>query len=126
MAKIYTYETTYETEDSEGGAGGETEVRFRYAFTPGTPARIRFDEHDHPPEAAEIDIQAIQVGAGQALAGWLDVSKEEYYVLLAWAEAHRWDALIENAVEEEASAHEAAAEHAYETRRDLERIENDR
>lgn len=35
---------------------GEVEVQVKYTFTPRVPARIRYDENDHPAEGPEIDI----------------------------------------------------------------------
>ena len=124
---FYSYETTYETKDAEGNVIDSREVRFRYTFQPGLPARIRYDEHDHPAEAAEVEIQNIHVEV-ITIAGnrrWFDASAEEHEILRSWAETTIWSEMIVSAIEEEDSAHEAAAEHAYETRRDLERLEND-
>ena len=120
----YTYESTYDPEDPILlTVIGTLEVRIYYTWTPMVPARIRYDENDHPPEGDEIEIQRItkQVeGFHSAKATrFIDTSPLEFEILQVWAETLR-EALIENASEEEESAREAAQEHAYETRRDLE------
>ena len=123
---IYTYETTYEPDDPIlQTVIGTIEARIHYSWAPGVKARIRYDEHDHPEEPDEIEIQRItkQVeGFHSAKATrFVDASPLEFELLQAWAETDlQREALIENAREDEASAEEAAAEHAYETRRDLE------
>ena len=130
MRKLYTYETTYEREGSFENVIASLEVRIFYTWTPGVPARIRYDENDHPAEDDEVEIDGIQIetwqhGLGKsAVYAWTKVYERDLYDQLNdWAEDKLRDNLIENACEEEANAHEAAQEHAYETRRDLDRME---
>ena len=125
--KLYTYETTYECEDAEGAIISSMEVRIHYTWIPMVPARIHWDENDHPMEPDEIEIQRITKevpGFHSAKATrFVDTSSDEFLTVEAFAETNLREALIESASEEEECAEEAAQEHAYETRRDLERME---
>ncbi len=121
MKRLFTYDTTYETEDSEGNVTGSLEVRFKYAFTPRVPARIRYDEHDHPAEGSEIDVHNIHVEV-TTIAGerrWFDASREEYDMLLTWAEETLWEAMEEEAIEADANSRAENAAAAYEARREM-------
>ena len=131
--KLYTYETTYEREDSHENVIAAWEVKIKYTWTPGIPARIRYDENDHPAEGDEIEINDIQIETWQSGLGknavytWTPVKDLDFYdTLNEWAGDKLRDNLIENASEEEGSAHEAAREQVYEARRDLERLDGDR
>ena len=127
MAKLYTYEATYEREDGESNLTGSLDVRFRYTFTPGVKARINYDENDHPAEAAEIDITNIHVELTTLDGGhrWFDAAPNEHEMLLGWALETLYDEMVESATDEDTAESDAAAEHAYETRRDLQMMEED-
>ena len=123
---IHTYETTYEREDHLGNVTASLEVRIEYTFTPGVPARIMWDENDHPAEGPEIEIadileQTWKHGLGkEAVYEWTKIQSQSLYETLSeWAIESLWDNLVEEAIEEEASLEEAAAELAYESRREL-------
>ena len=62
---LYTYETTYEREDSQGNVIASLEVQIKYTFTPGVPARINWNENDHPAEDSEIEIADIMIETWQ-------------------------------------------------------------
>lgn len=40
---------------------GDIDVRISYRSTPGRPARINYNEHDHPAEGAEIDVYEVEM-----------------------------------------------------------------
>ena len=121
----YTYEATYEDCSPDGTVLVSAEVRFTYTVIWGCPARIHYDEHDHPAEGDELEIVNTEV---EGLESYLDVSKkliwrgtnkDEHEILCAWGIAWH-DDMIESARD----AEEAAAEHAAETRADLLRLED--
>ena len=121
----YIYDTTYEREDHEGNVVASVEARFYYTWTPGTPARIRYDEHDHPAWPDEVEITDIKIetwshGLGKnAVYEWTKVYDRDLRETLDnWAELNLRDALIENASEAEAAAEDGAADRAYDEARD--------
>ena len=126
MTKLYTYNTTYERENAEGNVTGSLEVRFKYTFLPGVPARIRYDEHDHPAEAPEIEITHIHIEVTTTDGGkrWFDAIPDDHEMLLGWAREALFDGMVEEAIDEDTAESDAAAEHAYETRRDLQLMED--
>ena len=100
----HTYETTFETFDLDGDIQtGSWEVRIVYNCTPEIPARIRWDENDHPAEDAEVEIlnihEEVTTMAGERR--WFDAGPELTDMVIDWAEETLIDDLIENAGEEE-------------------------
>ena len=61
MARAYMYHFCYTQEDYLETVVAEVEVEIEYNYIPGTPARINYDENDHPAESPEIDIIAVRV-----------------------------------------------------------------
>ncbi len=121
MAHLHTYETTYEREDSEGNVTGSLEVRFKYTFQAGRPAQISGPPEDcYPAEGPEIEIRNVHVETTTIAGGqrWFDALPHEHEMLEPWAIETLWGALVENAIE-------AAQEHAYETRRELQMMGNE-
>lgn len=52
----FTHEVTLSLHDDTGKYVGDIDVRITYVvLSYGTPARVHFDENDHPEEAPEID-----------------------------------------------------------------------
>ena len=127
---LYTYETTYEREDSEGNVICSLEVQFKYTFTPGVPARINWNENDHPAEDPEIEIADImietwQYGLGKnAVYAWTKVYDRDLYdQLYDWGETSWRDNMVENAIEDDECRREAAMELAAEVRRELQEMD---
>jgi hypothetical protein len=57
MSDPFTHETDLTVYDAQGKPRGEIGVRITYRVTVWpVPARIRWDENDHPAEPAEIDV----------------------------------------------------------------------
>lgn len=125
----HTYETTYEAEDHLGNVIGSLEVRIIYTVNWGCPARIHYDEHDHPAEGDELEIVKFEVESVSLLGKpvWRNPSQMENGVLESWANNARLreDMLFE-AREVEAAAEDEAKEHAAEAREDLRRMEEDK
>ena len=128
MAKLYTYDTTYEREDAEGNLTESMGVRFKYNFQPGLPARIRYDEHDHPAEAAEIEVTNIHIEVTTMDGGrrWFDATPDDHEMLLVWAREALFDEMVTEAIDVDTAERDAAAEHAYETRRELLAMDDER
>lgn len=97
----HVYETTYEREDSLGNVIASVEVRFTYTWRPGVPARIHYNEHDHPAEGDEIEI--VKIECEESVKSWHEVDKGAWFdTLYDWG----MDDLMDNMVEE---AREAVA-----------------
>jgi hypothetical protein len=92
--------------------------RVQYRATPGRPARIRFDEYDHPAEDPEIDIDAIELHGHPST--W---AKAEYRLLPpsdplhgkieTWLKAERFSEMCEAADDDG-----DRADYEYDRRRD--------
>ena len=52
-------------------ADGEVVLSVEYTYSPGCPARIHYDENDHPAEGPELEIYNITVDKAPVPA-WLD------------------------------------------------------
>ena len=123
----YTYQATYEDCSPDGVVRVTAEVLITYSVTWGCPARIHYDEHDHPAEGDELEIEKFELEADSLIFSkgttWRTPSKEENTILDVWAEKLREDMLFE-ARETEAEAEseiEARADAEFENRRaDLE------
>ena len=57
----YTYETTYEDESPDGTVRVSAEVRITYTVNWGCPARIHYDENDHPAEPDELEVVKLEI-----------------------------------------------------------------
>ena len=128
MTEIFHYDTTYERADHEGYVTSSLDVRIEYTYQPGVSARIRYDENDHPSEPASIEICGIREetwahGRGKdTVYKWTKIPSQDLYAELSeWVmgDHNLVDLLIESAMEDLVGREEAAAEHAYETRREL-------
>ena len=87
----YTYEATYEDESPDGQVRVSTEVRITYTVVWGCPARIRYDENDHPAEGDELEIVKIEIEGFDLKdkSYWRSPSKDEYAILEAWTDNDR-------------------------------------
>jgi len=92
----YTYETTYEDESPDGTVRVSAEVRITYTVNWGCPARIHYDEHDHPAEGDELEITKVQLETyyGTELR-WRDATQLESDLLSAWINDLREEMLVE-------------------------------
>ncbi len=60
--RTFTHETTFSPHDAKGEHVGDIDVRIEYAVNSyGAPARVHFDENDHPAEAPEIDVIHVEM-----------------------------------------------------------------
>lgn len=90
-------EATYETTGYLDAVTASIEVRVHYTYSPGSPARIRFDEHDHPAEDAEIEIVKIEEEAG-GRGNWTEIRGGDFYDrLYDWATMDLMDQMAEEA-----------------------------
>ena len=89
------HETTLTMYDARGIDVGEIDVQIEYVVTShGSPARIHYDEKDHPAEAGEIDVVYVSMKNAPVSGiqskwvhcwGWL------YDVACAWADENAND-----------------------------------
>ena len=68
------------------------EVEITYSFVKGCPARIRYDENDHPAEPHELEVLDAKLINGDGLAQTQDQ-------LLEWAQEWLYDEGYDRAVE---------------------------
>jgi len=94
---VFTHETTFTPCDSMGNPVGDIDVRITYVVLNfGCPARIRYDENDHPAEPAEVDVvhvemlnapkagrEAVYIDAWDWLFDWVYDWCDEYATELA-------------------------------------------
>ncbi len=67
---IGTYETTCSIHDSKGKHIGDIDVWIEYCVLSfGSPARVHYDENDHPAEAAEVSVIHVKMGSVDAAKG---------------------------------------------------------
>ena len=57
----HTYEATYEDISPDGTVRVSAEIRITYTVNWGCPARIHYDEHDHPAEGDELEITKFEI-----------------------------------------------------------------
>ncbi len=57
----YTYEATYEDESPDGTVRVSAEIRITYTVVWGCPARIHYDENDHPAEGDELEVVKFEI-----------------------------------------------------------------
>ena len=93
----YIHEATYEHVSFDGTVVASAEVRITYSITWGCPARIRYDEHDHPAEADELEVTKFETQSADrnGVACWRKPTQVESDILDAWAENLREDMLEE-------------------------------
>lgn len=124
----HTYITTYEAEDHLGNVIGSLEVCITYTVNWGCPARIHYDEHDHPAEGNELEIVKFEIECVSLLGKlvWRSPSQIENDILESWADNERLreDMLFE-AKEAEVAAEDEAKEQTAEVREDLRRMEGE-
>jgi len=114
----YTYETTYEDCSPDGTVRVSAEVRFTYTVIWGCPARIHYDEHDHPDELEIVKTEIENFSLIPGKPTWRETSKDEHEILCSWVDnSCLCEFMLEDAREQEASAEE--------TRADLRRMEDD-
>ena len=61
MAIRFTHSVPLSFPTPDGEDDFEITVLLHCVGTPGRPARIRFDEHDHPAEGAEIELDRFEI-----------------------------------------------------------------
>ena len=122
----FTYEATYEDCSPDGTVRVSAEVRFTYTVIWGCPARIHYDEHDHPAEGDELEISKVEIEylpiTSSPRLAWRNATTDESDFLSVWAES-LYEEMILDAREQEAGAEEEAKEHAAEARAELRRME---
>jgi hypothetical protein len=87
----YLYRTFEYVTDAASGDGACVETRISFSYREGCPARIRYDENDHPAESGEWEFQSaerethpgkwVPLLAGEWLENWcrteLDAADED-------------------------------------------------
>ena len=132
MTKKYYYETTYEVEGYLEAVIGSAEVRFTYTVVWGCPARIRYDEHDHPGDSSEVEISGVEqedwrmvdIGSGTpALKSyWRPVEDVGFAdTLINWAQMDLLEKMLEEAQETDDDEKSEAMERRDEDRQETER-----
>ncbi len=97
----YIHEATYEDVLADGTVVISAEVRITYSVTWGCPARIHYDEHDHPAEADELEITKFEIQSDymditrRKILAWRKPTQDESDILDAWVENLREDMLEE-------------------------------
>lgn len=102
----YKYQYSYEYPADDGGPDEtiETDVVFVYTWKPGSPARIHYDEFDHPAEPDEVELIRVDIVGeerpfeGNPAALRIEGEAEEMF---ATNYNDLYATLIENAREEE-------------------------
>ncbi len=92
MLTTYTYEATYEDESPDGQVRCSAEVKISYTVVWGCPARIRYDENDHPAEGDELEIVKIEIEtiiSAPEETCWRKPTQEESDILEAWTDNER-------------------------------------
>lgn len=74
MSERITICTTYEREDEAGSVISSAELRIAADVSPYVPARIRYDENDHPAEGGEVEL--IKVEAEGPSGVWREIKPE--------------------------------------------------
>lgn len=70
------------------------EIEIAYSYAPGCPARIHYDENDHPAEADELEVLAVKVIDG----GGIDMEQRQWEERAqAWLHDKGYDLARENA-----------------------------
>lgn len=134
--KKYYYETTYEVEDSRETVIGSVEVRFTYTVNWGCPARIHYDEHDHPAEASEVEINGVEqedwhmvdIGSRSTVlkSYWRPVEDQGFAdTLINWAQMDLLEKMLEEAQEIDDNDKYEAMERRDEERRDMARMDEE-
>lgn len=121
MKVKHTYSFTY-TACSGDIVTGEWEVQVKYTFSPGTPARINYNENDHPAESPEIEIEDMVVEDWPGPV-WRTATKDEFETFSEYALDKRFDEMVEEATEDLQGAEDAARELAAESREEMRREE---
>ena len=94
-ANIYSYFFTYTSYHGDIVVG-EVEVEVKYTFQSGCPARIHYDENDHPAEGPEIEIEEVLVEDWPGPV-WRTATEEEFERFSEYALDKRFDELVEEA-----------------------------
>lgn len=90
------HETTLTMYDAKGSRIGEIDVQIEYVVTSsGSPARIHYDENDHPAEAGEIDVVHVSMlnapAPNNAKPRWIPCWDWLYDTACAWADENASD-----------------------------------
>jgi hypothetical protein len=92
MTESFTHETTFSPRDKKGEEVGEIELRITYRVNSwGCPARVHFDENDHPAEAPEVDVihvEMLNAPKSGREAVWIDVWDWLYEWAGEWCDRH--------------------------------------
>lgn len=107
----YTYESTYEDCSPDGTVTISAEIRLTYSVIWGCPARIHYDEHDHPAEGDELEIKEVEIEyfLSDGSLFWRGASPMELSTLTPWIEAQS-EEMLQNAREADADAKAEATE----------------
>lgn len=89
------HETTLTMYDAKGVEIGDIDVQIEYVVTSrGSPARIHYDENDHPAEAGEIDVVHVwmlNVPSSSAEPQWVHCWDWLYDAACSWANENASD-----------------------------------
>lgn len=123
MADTHSYSFAY-TACSGDVVTGEAEVQIKYTFKPGVPARIHYNEHDHPAEPPEIEItdMAVEDWPGPV---WRSATKDEFERFSEYALDKRFDEMVEEALVDLQDAEELSRESVADLRAEAQRIFGD-
>lgn len=96
-ADTYSYAFTYTAYHGDIVIS-ESEVQVKYTFQPGIPARIRYDENDHPAEGPEIEIVDVVVEDWPGPV-WRTATEEEFERLSEYVMEKCFEDMEEEALE---------------------------
>jgi len=118
--KRYTYQGTWETEDSLGNVNSSTEVRIHYTMSWGmAPITNALPENCDPGSSDHVEVEAYEVEDLEPGGShfWREPTKDEDFFLEIWVDG-LYDQLIEDARETEEIDREDALASAAEARAD--------
>ena len=90
MSKGYTHDATIDVFNAKGKCVGNIDVRLHYRVTSwGRPARINYNENDHPAEGPEVDLYHAEM-LNEPKAGrqaiWIDAFDWLYDMCIDYAD----------------------------------------
>ena len=127
---IHIYESTYEDCSPDGTVMVSAEIQLTYTVIWGSPARIHYNENDHPAEGDEIEIASIRVedqyfdGKQLGERFWRLATHLELQTLAPWVE-EQGEEMLQNAREAEADAKAEAEAGAAEARAEFRNLDRD-
>ena len=123
MSDRHTYCFTY-TACSGDVVTGEAEVQVKYTFKPGVPARVHYNEHDHPEEPPEIEIADVAVEDWPGPV-WRTATEDEFERFSEYALDKRFDEMVVEALEDRQVDEDLARESVEDLRAEARRILDD-